>query len=94
VVTGIPFKVLAERADVELEEHQREARDEVLEYLGESAAVTPEEAEQIRREWREQRSTPGRSSRLSVEAGQCQKVWAVALAAEQLITVSSPEIIE
>jgi hypothetical protein len=72
-VTGIPFEVLAERANVELEERQREARKEVLEYLGESAAVTPEEAEQIRREWQEYRSILGRSSRLSAEAGECRR---------------------
>ena len=51
--TGIPFEVLAERANVEIEERQKAARKEVLEYLGESAVITPEEAEQLRREWQE-----------------------------------------
>lgn len=51
--TGVPFEVLAERANVELESRKEAARREVLEYLGESAAVATEEAEQIRREWQE-----------------------------------------
>jgi hypothetical protein len=49
--TGIPFEVLAQRANVEIDARKEEARREVLEYLGESAQTTPEEAEQIRREW-------------------------------------------
>lgn len=49
--TGIPFQVLAEQANVEIDARKKEARREVLEYLGESAQVTPEEAEQIRSEW-------------------------------------------
>ena len=51
--TGVPFEVLAERANVELESRKEAARREVLEYLGESAEVATEEAEQIRREWQE-----------------------------------------
>lgn len=41
---------------------QAAARREILEYLGESASVSAEEAEQIRREWEfenaEQRNSP------------------------------------
>lgn len=51
--TGVPFEGLAERANVELESRKEAARREVLEYLGESAKVATEEAEQIRREWQE-----------------------------------------
>jgi hypothetical protein len=51
-VTGISFEVLAERANSEIKACREAAREDVLEYLGESAVVTPEEAEQIRSEWR------------------------------------------
>jgi len=50
-VTGMPFEILAELANAELEERQKAARYEVLQHLGESAVVSPEEADQIRREW-------------------------------------------